>query len=271
MDLPPFPPQCPIDNIAVVFDQSTLEKKDFEALAGSLPVYCTRQFLDKYDLKFYNLLHAIFSQKHQLVRELQGMPFSPEKYKRTMSLVSKIGNASLRTVTKEELQRRFRFSQYFHIGKGNVIDLDDEDDLLAARTNAYLSAIQPLSRFIPKQFVEQLQEEYLSPLTVQQVEARYIQLLNEVDPLRKINPEARAELYEHIRYQYTQNPHSTPEGVEEDTGLVALACGLPAQRVMLYSRDKDIKDLTLLTDCLIGTPHPIIVISQRDEHKYKQK
>ncbi|MEK6900928.1 MAG: hypothetical protein AABX37_01150 [Nanoarchaeota archaeon] len=269
MDLPLFPKNCPIDETAVIFDQSTLECIDFEDFAGTLPIYCARQFLDKYDTQFFNLLRGIFPRKIRELRELETKSPSREKYERIALLVSEIDDTSLRTATKRSLEQQLHFSEHFHVGEGNIVDLDDEDDILAARTNAYLSEIQTFIHLIPKFFVEQLQQEHSSSLTVQQVEARYIQLLNEVDPQHKVNQKARKELYKYVRFQCTKKRHSTPEGIKEDASLVALACSLPARQVMLYSRDGDIKDLALLTDCLIGTPHPITVISHKDEYKYK--
>ncbi|MDO8642192.1 MAG: hypothetical protein Q7R76_01200 [Candidatus Woesearchaeota archaeon] len=250
-DIPPFPSDMPVDERVYVLDQSLAEEKTPEGIInGTTPTYTLESVVHNVEQSSSVVIRVLRNDNRKggygsIAPEIQA-----RQYETLLARIEGWRFDGGKTPKKKVAQQIF-FVRHFREGKGYIVDEGEKSEVVVQRMRAYEQRIARYHPLVPKAFfIEKIGTTAALPaeLMVHYAE-EYRQRLEQIQGNgARLSPEEQNYLVDQIQQlTKTSQVKSNPPHLRDDGRLVALAYALPAKQVTVYSHDRDIKALVMLT------------------------
>jgi hypothetical protein len=255
------------ENTAIIIDENVFDKYESENLVNRSNVYAPKSFVRAVDKNLSYLIGSINHGSRKARYFEQAKKSSQGDYTGLMRALNTIGPEKVSRHLRGQITRGLQFCNLFTSGNGYLVDEHDKSDILGVRMKEYRKHLQPFRKLIPKAYLAdtfgELSEE-LSDELLGQAKQGYSRNLETLDPDGHIVKRFRDNFLAGVeKFATTGATAVKTSNLNDDIGLVALACSIPAKQVTIYSNDSDVDSLTKIANVLLPLENNIYCMRVR--------
>ena len=253
IEIPPLPLNMPVDENAYVLDQTLADEETPEGIIdGKTPTYTLESLVDAVERSISIVIRVIRSDGERSRYGDIAAEILARHYDKLLAQMGKWRFAEGKTqIQKEGMVQTIFFIRHFREGTGYVVDEQEKGEVVVRRMRVYERKIARYHPLVPKAFlIEKMGTPAALPAALMTHYVReYRQRLEQIyaDGASLCSEEQYYLVNEIQQLTRTSHERSAPPHLRSDGRLVALAYALPAERVTVYSHDRDIKALVMLT------------------------
>ena len=232
-------------------------------------IFTTQAMIDSVAKMFPNLLMKRGDFRRAFTRKYRGRePIQLEKFEFALQYMAGYDRRRFNEIDESFLVNSLRAAVFFLDAGGYIADEKDELEPFADGILEERRRLEPFLPFVPKQFVSGCVKDYMH-LPVERRVATigeiYYSILKRKDyaiQLQNFGNGDLKRLQSYVRH-FVMHGVSDLNGFDDDVNLVALACAIPAKKVVVLSDDSDVISLINFANACLGNTRIIVGRSAR--------
>lgn len=245
MELVRYPDDLEWDEEALIFDESIFGRipfcngnKNIKDFVADKVVYTNLELFNKSRRNLFIALFAVPEFRIKIKSSINPKAsLLPERD--LINIVESLNDFP----NKGQFLDRLYLLDYFSGGCGYAVDERDKGDEVVLRKKYYFNKIKEFKSMVPKVFISDHLGSGSSDLPkkiVDDLVDEYSKLISNFNSY-PLDCGIRTVLINIFRKCLTSKYSSPSKKIKDDIDLVALACAVPARRVIIYSRNSDIQ------------------------------